>query len=93
MGTMAASAAGSVAGSYIGQKMFGGSSSGQEGQPAPQAQQQQQQQQLQQQQPLPNDPCAAQFQAFSKCIEVGGTNESCKWAWDMVTSCRTQHGI
>ena len=81
MGTMAAAAAGSVAGSYISNQMFGG-----HGQPPAEAPAQPQQVQQ-------NDPCASQFMAFNKCLENNGTNESCNWAWDMVKTCRTQNGF
>lgn len=86
MGTMAAAAAGSVAGNMITNSLMGGGSHQPAAPAAP----------APQQATAPaasNDPCAAQFQAYSKCLENNGTMETCSWAWNMVTQCRTQNGL
>lgn len=83
MGTMAASAVGSVAGNAIAHRMFGNSN--------------EQQPQVQQQQPIAQpvqgiDPCKTQFEAYAKCMEASGSAQSCSWAWDMVSKCRMSNG-
>ena len=80
MGTMAATAAGSIAGHYISDKLFGHGAA-----PPQQAQMQQMAQQMPQ-----SDPCRGYFDSYGKCLEQGEAN-SCSWAWDLVTKCRSQN--
>ena len=80
MGTIAATAVGSMAGNVIANRMFNNN----ETQPA----------QQQQQQPVAqSDPCKTQFEAYSKCMESGGNPQTCSWAWDMVSQCRRSNGL
>ena len=86
MGTMAASAAGSLAGNAIANTMFGNSG---EQQPPQQQQPQQMQQQSNMQQQYGASMCGPQMEAYNKCVEANqGNVNNCLWAWDMVSKCK-----
>lgn len=82
LGTMAASAAGSLAGNYIAHQMFGGS--------APRNSEEVQQMSKAM---TPNDPCRDYFATYSKCLENEGAAGNCQWAWDLVNKCRTDNHL
>jgi hypothetical protein len=95
MGTMAAAAAGSIAGNYIASQWAGASAS-----ELPRENPQLTAQQANEltQAVRANDPCKAYFESYSKCLEVNNPGDaasaaSCNWAWDLITKCRSQNGL
>lgn len=84
MGTMAASAAGAVAGHAISNMMFGNHAPASQGEVS----------QLRSQIPQ-SDPCKTWYDAYFKCNDSAmssGAEANCGWAWDEVAKCRQQHG-
>jgi len=85
---MAAATAGSVIGHTIAHSIFGGSS-------------QPNNEQAPQQQPTgaveedsaeknTNNPCFAEYQSYSKCIQSNQDTYKCQWAIDLLKECRIQ---
>lgn len=80
MGTMAASAAGAVAGNALAHHMFGPRNP-----PATQEDMQMVRNEV------ADTPCAGQYENFAKCMDANGNNApACEWAWGMVAQCRQQ---
>ena len=101
MGTMAAAAAGSVAGNYISNSLF---SNSQPGNPPPQeVQNPENANAMLQQAQESKDPCKAYFESYAKCMEINAKPQqdapqpnaaaSCQWAWDMILQCRQSNGL
>ena len=101
MGTMAAAAAGSVAGNYISNSLFANQ---QPGNPPPQeVQNPENANQMLQQAQQTQDPCKAYFESYAKCMEINAKPQqdapqpnaaaSCQWAWDMILQCRNANGL